>query len=111
MKRYRCAGFSVLLLAGCGSTATSSPTPAQDILAEKACGQYRQLTIDSSKGILTNAEVRDRLKAIYSSGKYADDQVIATQSASMLATDTQNDSAGFKSALNLFDAECTKLGF
>ena len=73
-------------LAGCGGTPTPTSPAPQDL---KACTEIGQLGSDIKAGIVTDAEVRDRLKTIHADAAAATKPVAdgVTQALAMATAD------------------------
>lgn len=106
--RLRALVVVALLLGACGDGSTSEP---EDILAESACEKFRIVADDVRAGVLTDSELRERLKDIYDEGRFADNKEIADASERMLAAVTTGTEAEGATAVEDMDAACTAAGF
>lgn len=86
-----------LLFAGCymlidsgdnGGEPSRGGGSQRDATAENACGHFANVIGDVRAGILTDAEIREKLREIYDKGRFADDQRVAQASQDMLAAMT-----------------------
>jgi hypothetical protein len=95
---------ALALMSACS---TSGPSPAEG--SSLACDHFRNVMGDVSKGVLSDTELRTKLKQVY------DDSDIATpavQSAAqaMLSADTSGDQQGLLSAAGEMDKACSAAG-
>lgn len=117
MTGRRVAGgvLAALLLSGCASTSSSTAstndgTQDADASAQLACAHFRDVVADETSGVLTDAELRDKLKEVYDKARYSSDAGIPAGAQEMLAAVTQGDSAGLRRGLNDFGAACRRVG-
>lgn len=104
MKLIAIAATALIALGACSS---SGPSPSEG--SSLACDHFRNVMGDVSKGLLSDEELRTKLKQVY------DDSDIATpgvQSAAqaMLSADTNGDQQGVLAAAGDMDKACTAAG-
>ena len=102
-----------LVLSGCGSSSPTASAPAQpkdDILAKSSCEHFRNVASDATKGLLTDAELRVKLKEVYGDAQYATSDGIASGAQEMLSAITSGDSAALSAAITAFDLACKAAG-
>jgi len=107
MRRVLLAAAALALLAvGCGGTETTDVDSAVLV----SCGDFRSVMADFGSGVLTDAELREKLKEIDRSASVSEHADIRTGARSMLAAVTGGDVDGFFAAASKFDAACDRLG-
>ena len=92
------------------TTATTTPVDPADAGAQLGCDHFRNVMGDASKGLLTDAELRTKIKEVYSDAYISASPDIATTATAMLAADTAGDVGAFTTALKAFGAACSALG-
>lgn len=102
MKKLVAVAF--VLLAACS---TSESDPADD--SSLACDHFRNIAADVSAGVLTDAELRDKLKEVYDNASIATPEV-REAAREMLAALTAGDVDAFSVAISDMDAACTAAG-
>jgi hypothetical protein len=65
---------------------------------------------DAKAGLLTMAELRDKLKQVHSNARYSEEPDIAAASEEMLRAATAGDDAALTTAVERFDQDCTAVG-
>lgn len=104
----------VAVLTGCASTSSSSnasgATVQADASAQLACSHFRNVVADEANGVLTDAELRNKLKEVYGDARYSSNAGIAGGARAMLAAVTQGDPAGLRRGLDAFGGACTRIG-
>lgn len=108
---------AVLMLSGCGSSANDSSTtptvtatPADDILGQTACDDFRIMVSDIHKGVVADTEIRGKIQDIYKNGQYSTSAGIADDITALLAADTNNDTKAITSSSVALDKACTAIG-
>ena len=123
MKLIALAAVAVLALAGCSTAATptaakapavkaavaKSAKPVADASAQLACGHFVNVMGDFSKGILSTAEMRTKIKEVYDNASVSLNKGIPDGATSMLAAVTADDGTAFLTASNAFMAACNAL--
>jgi hypothetical protein len=107
--RFTIALIAVLALAGCGSS-TSPASPKADAPAQVACEHFHNVMGDFNNGLLTTAEMRDKIKQVYDTASVSEDAGIPDGAQSMLAATTADDGAAFLTASAAFTAACKAVG-
>jgi hypothetical protein len=92
------------------TTSSGGSTPDADASAELACAHFRDVVTDEANGVLTDAELRDKLKEVYDKARYSTNAGIPEGAQAMLAAVTQGDPAGLRQGLNAFSAACQRVG-
>jgi hypothetical protein len=89
MKRLLTATAVVLTLAltGCASTSDSAATKG-DALARAACTHWRNIADDVQAGVLTDAELREKLKEVRDSAQYSEYKPVRKAATELLASIT-----------------------
>lgn len=107
----------VLVLGGCSTVSESTPTvapvaltPTVDGSADLACGHFRDIMRDVSDGILTDAELRTKIREVYNTARSSENAGIAEYAKAMLSTITQGDIPGFTTVIGQFAAACNEIG-
>jgi hypothetical protein len=91
------AALSLPLL-GCGADTGSSSSGSQvaasraDSAAQVACRHWRNVSRDAAAGILTEDELREKLKEVNSSAWVSEEPGVAEHAEGLLAAVTQRDS-------------------
>jgi hypothetical protein len=86
------------------------PAIASDASARNACAHYRNVTRDAVDGILTDAEVREKLKEVDSSAQVSDVAAVRRAARELLRTATSGDFDAFSLALISMDDGCASIG-
>jgi|GEM_PF-2635934 len=92
------------------TTTTTTATDAADAGASLGCDHFRNITSDAAKGLLTDAELRDKLKQVYSDAEVSSNSGISSGATEMLSAITSGDTTAFTTAINDFSAACTAVG-
>ena len=90
-----------------------APAPAKpkaDASAELGCGHFRNIMGDVSAGILTDAELRTKIKEVYDTAYVSENAGIPDAARAMLAAITADDSNAFVAAVTAFDGACRAVG-
>lgn len=101
-----------LLLPACSGEAagTDEPKAAEsakvevDVLTERACGDFQRTLADSD--VLTDEELRERVKTIHDRGRYAEQAGVPEASRALLAAITADDVDAFVAAAEEMSAAC-----
>ena len=88
--------------------ATASPTA--DAGAQLSCDHFRNVASDISKGLLTDAEMRTKIKEVYNDAWISTSPNIASSATAMLSADTAGDATALKTAFSDFGAACAAIG-
>lgn len=94
-----------LTVTACGSSSTASG-PAEDAGAILACDHFRNIMHDVASGILTDAELRDKMKQVNTDAQVATTDRIAPQALAMLGDVTQGDNTAFLADAVAFSDAC-----
>ena len=81
-----------------------------DASAELACGHFRNVAGDIAAGVLTDAEVREKLQEVDRSASVSEEAGIASGARAMLAAVTRGDLAALTEAVGDFGDACRDLG-
>ena len=98
----RLAMISVLALAFTACSAEQGP----DGGATLACMKFGQVVRDASDGVLTDAELRDKLRDIDSTASVSEEVGIATHGRAMLSAATAGDHDALAESIKSFTAAC-----
>lgn len=123
------------LLAGCGSAApTTAPThspsvstgtvhktmvpapkptptrPEADGSAILACTHFRNVINDAIKGVLTDEELRAKIKQVYDTASVSENAGIPDGAQALLAAATSGNPDAFNAAASTFDSACNAVG-
>lgn len=112
-RRALAGALAAFALAGCASTSSSTSsnsTPRADASAQLACSHFRNVVADESSGVLTDAELRGKLKEVYNDARYSSNAGIPEGAQAMLAAVTQGDPAGLRQGLDDFSTACQRVG-
>lgn len=87
------------------------PEPEQrdDLVAESACRHWRNVLDDTRAGVLTDPELREKVKEVHADARHADAPEIASASEELLAAATAGDADRFRRAADRFNAACDDL--
>jgi hypothetical protein len=116
--RTGAALLMAVLLNGCGgSDAEPSGTggggravePRGDASARLACGHWANVFQDAVDGVLTDAEIRDKIIEIEDSASVSEQQRVATAARSLLQAATANDGDQFLDAANKMNKACRNI--
>ena len=75
-----------------------------------ACAEFRRITARAAQGILTDAEIKERLNKVRTRGSTAE-PAIRDASTRLLATITSGDGPGFSAASEDMIKACTEAGY
>ena len=111
----RLAILSLILALGCAAQGaaveTLAPTAApQYVGGRSACAEFQRLVPQLSQGILTDAEIREKVKTIQSRGSTAEPS-IRNASTSMLQAMTPVDIDAFLTGSERMAAACSAAGY
>lgn len=90
-----------------------APAPAKpkaDASAELGCTHFRNIMGDVSAGILTDAELRTKIKEVYDTAYVSENAGVPDGARAMLAAITAEDSTAFLAAATAFDGACRAVG-
>jgi hypothetical protein len=96
--------LGMVLLVGCESGKES----ARDS-SSLACDHFRNIVDDVASGVLTNTEIRTKLKEVDDNASIATPQVQAAARA-MLIGITQNDDESFAAGVRAMNSACSATG-
>ena len=99
---------AALMLGAC-SEGDSSGDEGGDASAELACTHFRNVASDAD--ILSNAELREKLREVHDDAQVSEEPGIAESARSMLSSITSNDLKSFESAVGLMSDACANAGF
>lgn len=106
------ATLVLLTVAGCGGgSGDSAEEDTDDAPAELACAHFRNVAGDASSGLLTDAELREKLKEVHDNARLSDTPEIRQHSEAMLAAVTQGDTESASDAISSFSEACSDLGY
>lgn len=91
----------VLVLAACGGT-DSGP----DAGAQLACTHFSNVAQDAADGVLTNEELRSKIKEVEDDASVSDEPGVADAARRMLAAVTAVDPEAYGDAVTDFVAAC-----
>lgn len=80
-----------------------------DAAARAACRHWSNVASDATRGLLTDAELREKIREVYDSGRVSDDSGIALGSERLLASVTSGTVADFAAAADAFGAACSSV--
>ncbi len=95
------------VLAGC-EDAPSGSAGTGDASARNACGHFRNVVRDA--GILTDAELREKLKEVDRSASVSDVFAVRAASRAMLSNATSGDADAFGVAVLDMSSGCSSIG-
>lgn len=96
----------MLLLGSCGGDSSSGDS---EVDASLACDHFRNVSGDASKGLITDAELREKLKEVHDNSIGADPEITAAAEA-MLAGITSGTNKEFTRAIRRMDSACSANG-
>lgn len=88
----------------------TTPEPEADASARVACDHWRNIVSDISKGLLTDEEIRTKVKEVYDSAWVSDSPGIAENAEALLRSVTMDDGEAFMEAIGDFTAACLDVG-
>jgi hypothetical protein len=97
-----------LLAAGCGGSESAQSGP--DASARVACEHFRNVAGDVAAGILTDEELRAKVKEVYSAASVTKEPGMADAARQLLSAATEGDPDRLLLNFQLFDAECDEAG-
>lgn len=131
-KMMALAIVGVVALTGCGDSeddaalsasyrqealGTDAPEPEPepeeseaDASAKLACGHWRNVAADASKGLLTDAELREKVKEVYDDAWVSEEPGIASGAEALLRAVTMNDGDALVAAMGEFTTACIESG-
>ena len=92
------------------NTPTVAASPTADAGAQLGCDHFRNVMSDVSAGLLTDAELRTKIKEIYSDAWVSTNDGIAPAAQAMLSADTAGDTNALKTAFTDFSTACAAIG-
>jgi energy-converting hydrogenase Eha subunit E len=92
------------------ASAATATTPTADAGAQLGCDHFRNVMSDVAAGLLTDSELRTKIKQVYESAYVSTNTGIAPAATVMLAAVTAGDTNGLNSAIKDFGTACTDLG-
>lgn len=101
--------ITVVMLSGCSSTPTD-PTQVANDYAGISCDHFRNVMSDEASGILSNSELRDKIKQVYGDSQGATAAGITSGAQAMLAAVTADDGTAFMAAATTFSGACDATG-
>ncbi|CAB5238961.1 unannotated protein [freshwater metagenome] len=111
MRILRGGGVLFLLsvvLAGCGSSSDKNANQSiVNDLGSKACSAFQKTLKELDAGILTDTELREKIKDVYSDAQLSDEPVLTQSVTTLLAAVTMSDVDGFNLAVEDVSSVCT----
>ena len=98
-------GVAVVLLAGC-SASSAIDSAGHNVSDRQTCADFVQLKRDVTAGILSTAEQRDHVKAIYHESGGAATPAIRADAQALLASITTGDTASQVTVLTKMTTDC-----
>lgn len=108
-----CAGLVATLADGSSSGSDSTDSDSSSgasASAELACEHFRNIMGDVSDGVLTDSELREKLKEVDSDAYVADEADIVAASRDMLAAATTGGVSDLTVAVTDMDSACENAG-
>ena len=108
--------FIIGSLSGGNSSTSNSDNSSQqsntsvDIMTKKSCKDWYVVISEGSKGVQTDAEIREGIKKVYDVAKYSEDLDISDAATRQLAAITAGDTAAFEIAATDFGNACKAHG-
>jgi hypothetical protein len=93
------------------SPVASAPTSEGDASAQLACSHFFNVARDASAGILTEAELREKLKEVNDDARVSDVSGVRNAAQAMLAAATSGDADSFTDAVTAMGDACRAAGF
>lgn len=81
-----------------------------DAAAQLACDHFRNVAGDASQGILTEAELREKLAEVDDDAQISEVDGVRNAARAMLRAVTQGDSEALSDAVEEMDAACDSIG-
>jgi hypothetical protein len=104
--------IGVLILAFSGACGGDESAEGEgDASAELACSHFRNVSGDAADGLLTDAELRDKLKEVHEDAQVSEEPGVADSARRMLAAATSGDTAELELAITAMDQACSDAGF
>lgn len=107
-----------VITAGCSSSGDGSAQPTSSPVAPSsssndvdaslrlACSHFYNVASDVTVGILTEAEVREKLREVYDDAKVSDVAGVRSAAQAMLVAITSGDGDAFGAAVRAMDKNC-----
>lgn len=92
-----------------GSTSSSGGTRSGDASARAACRHFANIVGDVRAGILTDAELRDKLSEVHSSARASSNSRLASSAQAMLSAVTTGTPTDLAAAIASFDSACSSV--
>ncbi len=97
----------VLFTLGCASSGPRTPDkPKSDASAQFACRDFVNAVTETQKGLLTEGELREKIKGVYANARLADDLTIRSAAEAMLREITAGTTEGGIQAFESFAKAC-----
>ena len=109
-KLWGCIGFAGFLFIIARSGGAPDAAKSNYVGGLSSCREFERVGSDATKGILTDAELREKLKKVQSRGSTAEPD-IRDASTRMLSSLTQGDGPGLSQAMADMIAACDKVGY
>lgn len=100
----------VLVIVLLASFSSSSDDDGSDASARLACGHFRNVMADVARGVLTDAELRDKLQEIDEDASVSEVSDVRLYASAMLTASTMGDTDVLILATGDMDAACTAVG-
>ncbi len=100
-----------------GSPSAGSPSASSssgrdgDASSRLACSHFRNVAGDASAGILTDSELRQKLKEVNDTAKVSDVSSVRRAAQSMLSASTSGSLDSLSSAVSSMDSACKSVGY
>lgn len=107
--RFVVALIASLMLAACASSGGGGGGSDADDDSSLACDHFRNVSADAADGLLTDAELRDKLKEVHSNASIATASV-RNAARDMLAAATSGSTGSFGRAISRMDSACSAAG-
>jgi hypothetical protein len=91
-------------------TKPAPAAPKADGSAQLACVHFRNVINDALKGILTDDELRAKIKQVYDTASVSENTGIPDGAQALLAAATSGDADAFNAAAIALDSACTAVG-
>lgn len=114
--------FLLVVMAECGGssperdepapqrTREASPEPTVDASTKAACRHFRNVADDAQRGLLTDAELREKLREVLRVARIADGPGVERHAEGLFAAVTQRDEEAMKQHTEGLDKACREAG-
>lgn len=102
-----CLGVIVLaVLAGIAIALIPTTEPAHDAAARNACTHWWNVRADMFAGILTDDEIRTKVREVYDSASLSDERAVRDNARTLLAAATSRDLVTFQESVDALTEAC-----